>query len=283
MVTVINFRSNALGDNIAASPYAELYQKKAGGIVVVKTIWNSLFEDKKNLLFVNKSFEDANHKTIDVNFRFKAQPLQKFACDSLELPYREVRPAIKRSSLFKFESKKKYVCIGTHSTAQMKYWNNCLGWAKVVEYLKEMGYDVYCIDRNKTLGVQHKMNTIPEGVKNEAGGYPIEYRVAQIDGCDFFIGLSSGLSWLAWSLGKKVVMISGCTETYNEFSLDNHRVANNGVCHGCLNDESLDNKNGMAEWMYCPRNKNFECSTEITFEMVKEKIDLCMKRVVKFR
>jgi ADP-heptose:LPS heptosyltransferase len=35
--------------------------------------------------------------------------------------------------------------------------------------------------------------------------------------CEFFIGVSSGLSWLAWACGKKVVMISGITKKENEF------------------------------------------------------------------
>jgi len=29
--------------------------------------------------------------------------------------------------------------------------------------------------------------------------------------------------------------------------------------------------------LWCPRDKNFECSKEISFEMVKEKIDQCIK------
>ena len=34
---------------------------------------------------------------------------------------------------------------------------------------------------------------------------------------DFFIGMSSGLSWLAWACNTKVVMISGVTIKENEF------------------------------------------------------------------
>jgi hypothetical protein len=44
---------------------------------------------------------------------------------------------------------------------------------------------------------------------------------------------------------------------------------------------SIDNKNRILSegWMYCPRNKNFECSKKISFEMVKQKIDKCIKEI----
>ena len=32
--------------------------------------------------------------------------------------------------------KKPYVCIATQSTGQYKYWNNPIGWKKVIDYLK---------------------------------------------------------------------------------------------------------------------------------------------------
>ena len=88
----------------------------------------------------------------------------------------------------------------------MKYWNNSSGWQKVVRYLKKMNYDVYAIDKDEIYGTNEKWNKIPDGAINETGNYPIEYRIQQIKNCSFFIGLSSGLSWLAWALNKKVIM-----------------------------------------------------------------------------
>ena len=175
------------------------------------------------------------------------------------------------------EEKKKYVCISVHSTSQMKYWNNSVGWQKVVRYLKKMNYDVYVIDKDEMFGLKGKWNKIPDGAINETGNYPIDYRVQQIKNCSFFIGLSSGLSWLAWALNKKVIMISGCTAEDNEFKKNCYRVINNNVCNGCLNDSNIDNVKGiMSHWIYCPRDKDFECSKTISFEMVKEKIDQCI-------
>ena len=112
---------------------------------------------------------------------------------------------------------------------------------------------------------------MPKKAINETGRFPIAKRVKQLINCEFFIGLSSGLSWLAWALGKKVVLISGSTHKENEF--DCFRAQNESVCHGCLNDEDLNSFEEMTRnWSYCPRNKKFECRRRISFVMVKEKI-----------
>jgi autotransporter strand-loop-strand O-heptosyltransferase len=278
MKTLINFITKSLGDNIAFSIYADAYQKKYGGQVYVKTIWNNLFySENVNVFFVNPSYQDSFDIQKDIYFKFQEGPMQKIVCDALNLEYEEVKPILQGKTKYNFNKKKKYVCMSVHSTAQMKYWNNNNGWKKIVGYLKSLNYDVYVIDKDAVFGTKEKWNNIPDAAINETGSYPIDYRVAQIKNCAFFIGLSSGLSWLAWALNKKVVMISGCTNEDNEFKNNCYRVINKNVCNGCLNDSSLDNQIGITtDWMYCPRNKNFECSKEISFEMVKEKIDKCI-------
>lgn len=279
MKTCINFITQSMGDNIAFSIYADAYQKKYGGIVYVKTIWHKLLHSKNaSVFFVDANYQDSFDIEKDIYFKFQEGPMQKIICDELDLNFNEIKPIINEESKYKFNKKKKYVCISIHSTAQMKYWNNNNGWKKVVNYLKRLDYDVYAIDKDQVFGTKDKWNKIPDEAINETGNYPIEYRVDQIKNCDFFIGLSSGLAWLAWALNKKVILISGCTNEDNEFNQNCYRVINKNVCHGCLNDSSLDNKIGITQsWMYCPRNKNFECSKEISFEMVKEKIDQCIK------
>jgi autotransporter strand-loop-strand O-heptosyltransferase len=279
MKTLINFITDSLGDNIAFSPYADIYQKKFGGQVFVKTKWhNILSSDNENVFFVDKNYSDNFDKTHNICFEFVAKPMQKIVCDQLGIEYKEIIPKIKDTNKFSFKKKKKYICISVHSTSQMKYWNNNTGWDKVVRYLKEYGYDVYVIDKNECYGTKEKWNCVPKKALNETGDYPIEYRIAQIKNCEFFIGLSSGLTWLAWALGKKVITISGCSLPDSEFFCNNYRVINQNVCHGCLVDSSIDNVKGiLSGWSYCPRNKNFECTKEISFEMVKEKIDLIMK------
>jgi autotransporter strand-loop-strand O-heptosyltransferase len=82
--------------------------------------------------------------------------------------------------------------------------------------------------------------------------------------------LGSGLSWLAWALNKPVVLISGFSKPFAEFETP-YRIINEKVCNGCWNNEkhTFDKNN----WLWCPENKNFECTRSITPEMVMEKIN----------
>jgi autotransporter strand-loop-strand O-heptosyltransferase len=276
MTTLIEFITESLGDNIAFSPYADEYQKIYGGNVYVKTKWYKiLYSDNPHVYFIDKSFDIKYDKRLPIEFKFVNIPMQKIVCDQINVPYKELFPKIKQTEKYAVKKKKKYVCISIQSTSQMKYWNNSNGWNKVIKFLKKNGYDVYVIDKDEVFGVKEKWNKIPDGAINETGNYPIEYRIQQIKNCDFFIGLSSGLSWLAWALGKKVILISGCTHDFNEPMSNVYRVINKNVCHGCLNDESIDNKNGiLGSWFYCPRNKDFECSKQILPDSVIEKINM---------
>ena len=92
---------------------------------------------------------------------------------------------------------------------------------------------------------------------------------------EFFIGLSSGLSWLAWGMGKHVVMISNFTEPDHEFTTNCTRIVKLDVCNGCWN--SPIHKFDKSDWSYCPVHKGtsrqFECHTSITSEMVIKQIE----------
>jgi autotransporter strand-loop-strand O-heptosyltransferase len=78
-----------------------------------------------------------------------------------------------------------------------------------------------------------------------------------------FIGLSSGLSWLAWAMNKKVVMISNFTEANHEF--DCIRITKTDVCHGCWN--KAEYRFDAGDWNWCPVHKGtdrqWECHKEI--------------------
>jgi autotransporter strand-loop-strand O-heptosyltransferase len=83
---------------------------------------------------------------------------------------------------------------------------------------------------------------------------------------EFYMGVSHGPSWLAWGLGKKVVMVSGFTGKYHEMQEDCTRIINETVCHDCLSDLNCHFDRGNFFW--CPRNKKFECTTTIKSEDV---------------
>jgi autotransporter strand-loop-strand O-heptosyltransferase len=163
-----------------------------------------------------------------------------------------------------------YVCIAVQSTTQAKCWNNPVGWREIVRYLKDSGYRVICIDQKPTNGQGLVWNHIPNGAEDQTGDRPLLERARWLAHADFFVGLSSGLSWLAWAVGTPVVMISGFTHPTNEFATP-YRVINYHACNSCWNDVRVrfDHK----DFMWCPRHKDtsrqFECTRLITVEHVK--------------
>jgi autotransporter strand-loop-strand O-heptosyltransferase len=163
-----------------------------------------------------------------------------------------------------------YVCIATQATGQYKYWNNPRGWPEIVRYLRELGYRVVCIDQKATHGQGPNWNHMPPGVEDETGDRPLQERARWLRHAEFFIGLSSGLSWLAWAVGAKVVLISGFTHPINEFATP-YRVINYHACNSCWNDQEQVFDQG--DFMRCPRHKGtprqFECTAVISPEQVK--------------
>jgi autotransporter strand-loop-strand O-heptosyltransferase len=188
--------------------------------------------------------------------------------------------------------KEKYVAIGVHSNGpQLKYWNYPNGWDYVVKYLNSKGYKVIAVDLydqfptedmesslvfNKVPldKLKRHINKIPKGVIKEIGN-PLDVTINNLVHSEFFIGLGSGLSWLAWSLNKKVIMIHGMTKPWYEFQHNCVHVHNDEVCNGCWHrDETLNLK---GDWLLCPDHggteREFECSKEITPPMVFSAID----------
>jgi autotransporter strand-loop-strand O-heptosyltransferase len=166
-----------------------------------------------------------------------------------------------------------YVCIAAQSTTQCKYWNNPNGWREIVQFLNAAGYRVICIDQKPVHGQGLVWNHIPYGAEDETGDRPLAERVRWLRHAEFFVGLSSGLSWLAWAAGTPVVMISGFTHPTNEFSTP-YRVVNWHACNGCWNDPH--HRFDHRDFLWCPRHagtsRQFECTRLITVDQVKQVI-----------
>lgn len=164
-----------------------------------------------------------------------------------------------------------YICIAVQSSSQAKYWNNPNGWSEVVLFARELGYRVICIDLKRVHGQGLVWNHIPHGVEDETGDRPLAERARWLMHAAAFVGLSSGLSWLAWAVGAPVVMISGFTHPINEFATP-YRVINYHACNSCWNDPhySFDHK----DFLWCPRHaatpRQFECTRLITARHVTD-------------
>jgi autotransporter strand-loop-strand O-heptosyltransferase len=158
-----------------------------------------------------------------------------------------------------------YVVIASQSSTQCKLWNNPHGWREVITFLKASGYRVICIDQKPVHGTGIVWNHIPHGVEDETGDRPLTERARWLRHAEFFVGLSSGLAWLAWAAGTPVLMISGFTHPTNEFETP-YRVINWHACNSCWNDvrHRFDHK----DYLWCPRHvgtdRQFECTRLIT-------------------
>jgi len=146
--------------------------------------------------------------------------------------------------------------------------------------LNEEGYKVMMITHEPLNDDWHdsKLGGTLQNVIDETGDKPIEVRMNQIKHAEAFIGVGSGLSWLAWAIGTPVVLISGFSEEHTEFE-DCERIgAPKGFCSGCFNREWLN----PGDWEWCPDHKDtprqFECTKSIT----PAKVISSVKKVLHF-
>lgn len=266
----IAFESSSLGDTIAWIPYVEEFRCLHNCEVIVSTFKNSLFEKEYPMLeFVEPGttvnnlyamyklgwFYNTNKEPVLPN----TIPLQQTATNILGLKYKEIRPKIINNKIH--NKKRTIVTIATNSTAGCKFWTR-EGWQEVINYLHDQGYRV--INTSKESNPFNNCQPLVDTSMSKT--------MTAIANSKFFIGLSSGLSWLAWALDVPVIMISNFTDADHEFSC--HRPINTNVCHGCWNKPQYTFDKG--DWNWCPVHKNtdrqFECQKSITSDMVIEKI-----------
>jgi len=276
---LISFDSKSLGDTLAWIPYMEEFRKKHNCELWVSTFWNRLFETQKeysDLHFINPGavvhdlyasymigcFDGDMNKN---KTHWRDVPLQQVCSDILGLENKEIVPIMNLQVDRGRKIKERYVCLSEFSTFQCKFWNYPGGWQEIIDYLNEIGYKVVVISKEKT-----KLKNIINRTNRT-----IHETINTIRHCEFFLGVSAGPSWLAWSLDRPVILISGYSAKWGEFKTKIKRIINEDVCHGCFN--SPDDPMDKGDWLWCPRQKGtprqFECSKKITPDMVKKAID----------
>jgi autotransporter strand-loop-strand O-heptosyltransferase len=275
----ISFDSSSLGDTISWVPYCEEFRKIHKCSLVVSTFQNFLFEKSyPEIEFVQPGSVVYNiHAMFRLGWFYDESkepeypqviPLQKSASNILGLLYKEIQSNVylePRERIFQ----EKYVCIATNSTAGCKEWNYPHAWYDLAHYLIGLGYRVINISKDGT-----KINGVTN-LKDDS----LENTMSVIHHSEFVVGLSSGLSWLSWGLGKHVVMISNFTEPDHEFTINCTRIINHSVCNGCWNNPMF--KFDKGDWNWCPEHKGterqFECHKSITPEMVINQIQHLLK------
>jgi autotransporter strand-loop-strand O-heptosyltransferase len=280
---MIQLPVGTIGDSIGWFSYVERFQQKHNcKVICVMTPWiaDLVRNQYPDITFVTKE-ETLNYKpyacyymglffqgNVDnqpIDFRYIG--LHRTAGYILGVDPHDLPPRFKLDAPQTI--KEPYVCIAVQSSTQAKYWNNPVGWLETVKFLRAQGYRVLCIDKAPVNGFGINWNSIPNGAEDFTGDIPLQERVNLIKDADFFIGLSSGLAWIAWCCNTPVVMISGFTHPTNEFETP-YRVINYHACHSCWNDMRVDFDH--FDFLWCPRHKNterqFECSRLISVDHV---------------
>ena len=289
----IAFGSKALGDTLAWFPYALEFKKKHNCHVIVSTFWNKFFKEKyPELEFVSPGATISNlYAMYEIGWYYddngnlegfkqpydpKQFPLQQTATNILGLEYKEIIPKINYQVKDR-PFKEKYICISPHASASAKYWHHPTGWQTVINYINNvLGYKVVMISKEKyndnwetdKLPLQKKFKNIIDAT----GDHPIEDIINMLHHSEMYIGVSSGLAWLSWSIKNPVVLISGFSSDWTEFTSNVERIINKNVCNSCFNNFKLD----AGDWNWCPVHKNtsrqFECTKKILPETIIEGI-----------
>jgi autotransporter strand-loop-strand O-heptosyltransferase len=274
ILIVVN--TSALGDKIVAISYAQRWAQKHNMFVYLHVNGSDIFDPKDypNLIIKNGlDFEASEFSDIIyLDYKFD-RPLQRGFSDQLGLEYEEIRPVVKKSTKPKI-IRNKYVCFGVHSSSQCKYWNYPDGWEILSKEFRKMNITPVCVDLHEIFGIEGWWNFLPKSSVKKVG-LPFDEVINIIQNSEFFIGVSSGLSWVAHALGKKVVLISGTTPEDNEFTIDILRIQNKEVCNSCFTKTSNWKFNG-SDWTWCPEHsgstKWFECTRTITPNSIIEEL-----------
>lgn len=264
---VFRLASQALGDQLIWIPQLEKWREENGiGKLIINSNWNLLYKDNyPNIEFIR---EDELHdyiKQIPIAYNmglclaadkmtatqnvagrtdWRLHKLDHVMCDTVNIEKKAIKPKINgRGKPRNIEGK--YVVITCNGSAIAKNWLFPNGWNLVIDYLDSLGYKViHCSNiKASEYGV-----TNPKLI--ETAGEDIFFAINLIEHADFFIGLSSGNSWLSWALDKKVVMIAGLVDPAYEFQEDRYLAYSpEGKCHGCFtNTNYMWNRNPY----WCP-------------------------------
>jgi autotransporter strand-loop-strand O-heptosyltransferase len=287
---LISIVSRSLGDTVAALPYINKYKETNSNdevYVSINSNLNELFESVyPDLIFIDSDTNIVFDKVLPLEYNFNTSVQGGYAkqLGFHESPY--IRPKIVSPNLER-PIKSKYVTIGVHSTSQLKYWNSPLGrksqiespnWNELCSMLRKSGYTPIVVEQHDMFGWLPYRNGLPSKA-NKKFGQLLYQTMNYIEHSEFYIGLSSGISWIAHAMGKPVVMISNFTEDWNEFDLsllDYKRITNKSVCHGCWNLINKEHTFDPNNWYWCPKHENtereFECHKSITPQMVFDEI-----------
>jgi autotransporter strand-loop-strand O-heptosyltransferase len=271
---LMHFDSFCLGDTICFSsfinPFLEYHKPKK---VLISTFFPFLFQStdpRYEFINANQKKEIVVDKLLDVGYDKNSLEdtlggMFYATKKTMWLP-QETKPGKCPVIPYKRNVIKNKITIAPESLKEIAQWNyfGNYGWQKVVDNIVDLGFNVFNVSYENTMNLKN--------VKGIHGNKDIRISLFEILESRLFVGLSSGLAWLAWAYGVPVVMISGFTKEHNEF--DCYRVTNKFSCNGCFN--IFQNIQSTCPLFLGTEREN-ECHRSITPQMIIDKINEVLK------
>lgn len=266
---LLHLDSFCLGDTICwGSLVPAFYEQHRPKKLTITTFWPELFGKSDKFEFV-----DAVGDGTIICDRFMSAGYEKkslshtlhgmfgAARESLKLPL-DAQPDRGVFQHYEFARQPNKIVIAPESTKAIARWDydGNYGWQRVIDRLLARGFSVHNVSYENTLNLQ--------GAQIHAGNNDIRGALQHICEARLFVGLSSGLAWLAWAYKTPVVMIASFTKFFNEFPC--YRVWNPHACTGCFN--VFPNITSSCP-LFSNTERANECHKTITPEMVLAQIN----------
>lgn len=254
---LISLESKSLGDTIAWAPYAVKFSAENKCKVILSTFHNEFFqglEEYKDIEFMipgsstscyavyrigwfrdeKGGWGDKSRNPIQVN----TVPLQKASSDILGLEYEELNFGL-NFPLRERPLDKKYVVFSPQSTAGCKEWVY-ENWVSLSRMIREIGYKIVVVTKDPYF-IEDTINV---------WGEELDVVANYLQHAEGFFGLTSGLSWMNWALGKHTHVIGGLERPWFLFQNNSTKIYNDNVCIFCSNEELFVFDAG--NWHWCP-------------------------------
>lgn len=273
-VILMHFDSFCLGDTICFSSFIDAFldfhkPKK----VIISTFFPHLFkstDERYEFINANQKLKLTIDKLLDVGYDKNSLEDTRggmmWATKRTMLLPQEIKPG--KCPVIPYERKviPNKITIAPESLKKIAQWNHFgnYGWQQLVNEIVNSGFIVSNVSYENTMNLQN--------VTGFHGHDDIRVALNEILESRVFVGLSSGLAWLAWAYDVPVVMISGFTKEHNEFGC--YRVVNKLSCNGCFN--LFQNIQSTCPLFFGTDRQN-ECHNSITPQMVIDKINEVLK------
>jgi autotransporter strand-loop-strand O-heptosyltransferase len=265
---LLHFDSFCLGDSICFAAFIDHFiEHHQPRYVYITTFLRHIFESNNDRVEFISATDISRSLTIDklINVGYDKNDLQHtmggmfYATKDTMLIPQNLKPGKVPVIPKQRNVIRNKITIAPETLKKIAEWDKDK-WQNLVNILVNNGFEVYNVSYEDRMKLDNVVDVHGFDDINVSLGHILDSRL--------FIGLSSGLAWLAWSYNVPVVMISGFTKKHNEF--DCYRVMSESGCSGCFNIF----KNIKTT---CPifkdTDRSNECSKLITVDMVIEQIN----------